>query len=162
MIEVVGNQAVPHMVFAVARRHSFGSFFTRAVDPGARWGHTAFFDQSNNTMVEALLFKGVVATPVEQWLKTYPSFTFFAVHVPNPQAGTEWQRAQLGKGYDYLGATSVPFRASWQDEDRWYCSEKEAMSVIKAGRPWIADPQRGIHPHDFWRFASAHPDHATE
>lgn len=155
MIEVAGNQTGPHMVFAVARRHSLGSLITRSVDPGARWGHTAFFDRERGVMIEALLFKGVVATPIGEWLKHYPSFKFFTVGVPDPEAGTKWQRDQLGKGYDYLGATSVPFRASWQDENRWYCSEKETMSVIVAGRNWIVDPQRGVHPHDFYRFAGA-------
>ena len=162
MIEVAGNQAKPHMVFAVARRRNLGSFITRWTDPGARWGHTAFFDQERGVMIEALLFKGVVETPVDEWLTHYPSFKFFAVNVPHPTLGTLWQRMQVGKGYDYLGATSVPLRGSWQDDDRWYCSEKETMSVIKAGRNWIVDPQRGVHPHDFWRFASAEPEHQTE
>lgn len=155
MIPVIGNQAVPNMVFAVARRHSIGSFITRTVDPGARWGHTAFFDRDRGLMIEALLFKGVVETPIDQWLKTYPSYHFFTVAVPDPDKGTVWQREQVGKGYDYLGATSVPFRASWQDDHRWYCSEKETMSVIVAGKNWIVDPHRGVHPHDFFRFAGA-------
>ena len=154
MIEVLGNQAAPHMVFAVARRHNLGSIVTRAVDPGARWGHTAFFDQERGVMIEALLFKGVVETDVDEWLDHYPSYKLFAVNVPRPELGTEWQRAQVGKGYDYLGATSVPWRTSWQDPDRWYCSEKDAYSLIVAGREWVRDPQRGIHPHDFWRFTA--------
>jgi hypothetical protein len=152
MIEVHGDQSRPHMVFAVARRHNLGSFVTRAVDPGARWGHTAFFDRERGVMIEALLFKGVVETPIEKWLATYPSYEFIAVNTPEPDAGALWQREQVGKGYDYLGATSVPWRTSWQDTDRWYCSEKDAYSLIVAGRQWVRDPKRGIHPHDFWRF----------
>lgn len=143
------------MVFAVARRHNLGSIVTRSVDPGARWGHTAFFDRERGVMNEALLFKGVVETDIEEWLDHYPSFQFFAVDVKDARAGTDWQREQLGKGYDYLGATSVPGRNSWQDPHRWYCSEKDGYSLIVAGRNWIRDPQRGIHPHDFFRFAGA-------
>lgn len=155
-MDILGDLSKPHMVFAVSRRHSLGSVITRSVDPGARWGHSAFWDQERNVMNEALMFKGVVETPFEEWFKKYSAWQFFAVNVPNPEDGVMFQRkhAALKTPYDYQGATSVPWRTSWQDESRLYCSEKDTLSVHRAGRILCRDPQRGIHPHDFWRFAT--------
>jgi len=153
-VPVSGCTARRHLVFAVARRHTPASFVTRSTRPGARWGHTAFFDAERGVLNEALMFKGVVETPLAEWLRTYSAYEFFSVGVPDPAAGVRFARSRLGLGYDYWGATSVPWRASWQDDERDYCSEKDTLIVHAAGRPLFKDPKRGIHPHDFFRVAT--------
>lgn len=150
---IQGDTTQPHLVVAFARRHTPASFVIRSTRPGARYSHTALLDPTRDVFIEALMFKGVVETPTTEWLqrKRYSALEFVAVSCPRPQDGLEWARSTVGAGYDYWGATSVPWRTSWQDEHRWYCIEHSVMALTKAGKPVFRDAHRGIHPHDGWR-----------
>ena len=159
-IRILGNTRPPHLVFAVCRRTNLPSFLTRVMTSGALWSHSALYDAERGVMNEALLFKGVVETPVYEWLARYPSCEFFAVPVLDPAAGLAWRRSILGQGYDYLGALHVPWRGDWQAEGRWYCSEADTVTCLQAGLQLFADHDRaikarGVSPHEFWRVARA-------
>jgi hypothetical protein len=159
-ILIQGNTRVPHLVFAVSRRTRLPSVVTRLATSGALWSHSAFYDVERGVMNEALLFKGMVQTPVHEWVQRYPSREFFAVPVPDPAAGIAWRRSILGQGYDYLGALGVPWRGDWQAEGRWYCSEADTVTCLHAGRQLFVDhdgvvKSRGVCPHDFWRVGRA-------
>lgn len=150
---VHGDQSVPHLVVAFARRKSLVSLGNRSTRPGARWSHTALWDWQRKVFSEALMFEGVVDTPQDEWFDRYSETMLLAVPCPCPLEGLMFSQAQTGKGYDYLGALGVPWRRPWQDPTRWYCSEKEAAALAAAGRPLFRDAERGIHPHDLWRVA---------
>lgn len=153
--KVRGDQSRPHLVVAFARRHGIAPFLTRAARPGGKWGHTALWDEERRAFNEALVFKGVVETPQEQWFSRYSAHDLIAVPCPQPRKGVEFARAAVGCGYDYRGAWSVLYRGDWQDGHRLYCSEKENLSLMAAELRLFADHQRGIHPHDLWRVCAA-------
>lgn len=148
---ILGDTSVPHIVIAFAVRHSPVSIINRSTRPGARWTHTATWDRERGVFNEAKLFRGVVETPEGEWFDHYARTELLAVEVIDPAAGLAYAQAQVGKRYDYMGAASVPFRASWQDDRRWYCCEKELAVLTAAGRQVLRDPERGFHPHDLWR-----------
>ncbi len=153
---VRGDQSRPHLVVAFARRRGVAPFLTRSARPGGKCGHTALWDEAEGEFNEALMFKGVVGTPQDEWFPRYSWVDLIAVPCPHPERGLAYARAHKERRtpYDYEGALSVPWRADWQNEDRMYCSEKETLELMHAGLTLFADPQRGIHPHDFYRVAT--------
>lgn len=136
----------PHITAAFSRKSNLGSFFTRLVTGASRWSHCAIVDLHRNVVIEALLFKGVVATPLDEWLNRHHSFEIVEIECPDPDAALRFAREQLGKRYDYLGALGAPFRAPWGRNGRWYCSELLESALASAGRRrWRLD-RRGVSP----------------
>lgn len=139
---------MPHITAAFSRRTNLPSFVTRFLTGGARWSHCAIVDGGH--MIEALMLKGVVSTPAGQWASKYPSYDLVQIECPNPDAALTFARDQIGKGYDYLGAIGVPWRAPWHDPRRWYCSELlEAALSVGGRRRWRLEA-RGVSPMESW------------
>lgn len=44
-------------------------------------------------------------------------------------------RSQLGKSYDYLAIVAFYFRARWDDDSSWFCSEYVAWSINTGWHP---------------------------
>jgi uncharacterized protein YycO len=140
----------PHVLAAYSRRTALPSFLTRALTAGANWSHCAAYDWERELFIEAQMFKGVIETPVDKWIKHYPSFEVIRVACPRPLEALQFWREQVGKGYDYLGAISVLGRANWQDDHRWYCSEHLEAGVAKGGNPRFFQDKHGVSPHESW------------
>jgi len=123
----------------------WGAFCQRVRVPpalamGALWHHCGVLDQERGMVIEALMFKGVVATPLAEWTERYPRVKFRPYAVPNAHLGIAFARLQEGKRYDYRGALGVPFRADWQDPHAWYCHELLEAALKAAGaRRWYDD-----------------------
>lgn len=148
---VLGDQRCPHLVVAFARRRV--PFMKNNPRPGAVWGHTALWDEEKGVFNEALMFKGVVETPQNEWFENWSTTQLIAVPCPKPDRGLSWARghAAVNTPYDYRGAWSVLPRGDWQDQNRLYCSEKETLALVEAELVLFADPMRGVHPHELWR-----------
>ena len=140
----------PHIVAGYSRRTNLPSFMTRALTGGARWSHCGFVDLLAGVVIEAQMFKGVMLTPLDEWQANYPSCEFIRIACPQPRDALLFAYAQVGKGYDYAGAFGVPFRASWQDDSRWYCSEHLEASVAAGGRQRFHLNKHGISPMESW------------
>lgn len=56
---------------------------------------------------------------------------------------------QFGKGYDWGAVFALPFRASWRDPNRWFCSELVA-AALAAGGLELRLPQYRITPRDLY------------
>lgn len=140
----------PHILAGYSRRTNLPSFLTRALTGGANWSHCAAYDWERDIFIEALMFKGVVETPAAEWMARYPSTEVIRIACPQPQKALAFWREQVGKGYDYPGAFSVPFRANWQDDGRWYCSEKLEAGVARGGNPRFHQSDHGVSPHESW------------
>jgi uncharacterized protein YycO len=107
---------------------------------GALWHHCGVLDQERQEVIEPLMFKGVVRTPLHEWIDRYPRVGFRAYEVPNAQVGLTFARAQVGKPYDYRGAFGVPLRANWDNPGAWYCHELLEAALKEAGaRRWYCD-----------------------
>lgn len=139
-----------HLLACFSRRTSLPSFLTRIFTGGARWSHCAIYDAERLEVIEALTFKGVVATPLEEWFQRYPSHQFVEIACENPALGLAFARAQIGKPYDYLAALGVPWRTRWDDPRRWYCSELLEAALDWAGRRRWRLEKRGVSPMESW------------
>lgn len=123
----------------------WGAFSQRVRVPpglamGALWHHCGVLDYERKVVIEALMFRGVVPTPLDEWIDRYPRVAFRKFEVPEAERGLAFARRQVGKGYDYKGAAGVPFRADWQDDERWYCHELLEAALKQAGaRRWYCD-----------------------
>lgn len=140
---------MPMYVEAVfSRRTNIPSFLTRFFTGGARWSHCGLI--VGGDVIEALMFKGVVATPINEWIKRYPSYERVAIECPNPAAAKWFALKQVGKGYDYKAVIGVPWRSPWNHEHRWYCSELVEAALAAGGRLRWRLEKRGVSPMESW------------
>ena len=135
---------------AFCRSPNIPSFLTRLFTGGARWSHCAVADEERGVFIEALMFKGVIETPFATWMLKYPSYEVVKIDCPAPITAMNFARAQVGKGYDYLGAVGVPWRTPWHFENRWYCSELVEAALQHGGRLRWRLTKRGVSPMESW------------
>jgi uncharacterized protein YycO len=85
---------------------------------------------------EANPFKGVRRVDEEQMRRGVTVVKTITYNVSDAQAGMEWLKAQLGKGYDLKGAIGVSLTPdrNWMEDDIWYCFELAAGALRAAGR----------------------------
>lgn len=133
-----------------SRRTSLPSFLTRFFTGGSRWSHCGIVDAERGVVIEALMFRGVVETPMQQWRRRYPSFELVYTACPDPAAALAFARAQVGQRYDYWAAFGVPWRTSWDDPRRWYCSELLEAALAAGGRLRWRLTKRGVSPMESW------------
>ena len=126
------------------------SWLARLLTLGARWGHCGIYDVERGVVIEALLIRGVVETPIETWYSRYPYYTQVGIDCPDADKALNFARLQVGKPYDYLGAFSVPWRTSWNDLLRWYCSELVEAALAAGGRLRWRLTKHGISPTESW------------
>lgn len=111
-----------------------------------KWHHVGVvFD---DYVVEAR-FIGVIRTPLEDFKKR-GKFCIVEHHLTDEDAAQEFALEQIGKGYDKAGLISFPFRARWQDESKWYCSELVAAIATAGGSPIVRSGLSGVSPRDLW------------
>lgn len=72
-------------------------------------------------VIEALAFRGVVATPLKEFEKRYRNTLIVEI----PHRGDYQKRAyeQVGKPYDWAAILGFIFRRSWANPDKWFCFE---------------------------------------
>jgi uncharacterized protein YycO len=87
-------------------------------------------------IVEANMMYGVRRVPLAEAMKGCTEVGRITYQVPNAEAGLEWVRQQVGKGYDWKGAFGLALSPNrdWQEDDRWDCFELGAATIHKAGR----------------------------
>lgn len=132
------------------RRTSLPSWLTRMFTGGARWSHCGILDHERGVVIEALMFKGVVETPLATWMLRYPSWEQVQIDCPAPGLALGFAREQVGKGYDYLAVVGVPWRTAWDRPDRWYCSELVEAALAAGGRLRWRLSKRGVSPMESW------------
>jgi hypothetical protein len=145
----------PHIVAAFSRRTRLPLTATKLMTSGDVWSHCGIvvpgeFNEQERFVVEALMFKGVVKTPIDEWMDRYPTFTFVDIECPRPLDGEKFALDQVGHGYDYMGMIGAPWRSSWDDPKRWYCSELLEAALKEAGRNRWREGKRGIRPMESW------------
>ncbi|WP_342617224.1 hypothetical protein [Rhodoferax sp. GW822-FHT02A01] len=136
---------MPHLTIAYCRRFDFASEVIRFFTGGALWSHCGVV--VGDVVVEALT-RGVVTTPINDW--KYPAFAFVQVECPDPEAAEQFALDQVGKKYDWLGCLGAPWRAHWQNPNRWYCSELAEAALVAGGRKRWRDEKMGVSPMESW------------
>lgn len=90
----------------------------------------------DNTVYETLPFKGVMSRDISQIDKTDKIVNIVEYEVPNKEAGLQFLKSQLGKGYDLKGAFGIALTPdrNWEEDDKWFCYELAAATLKAAGR----------------------------
>lgn len=133
-----------------SRRTSLPSWLTRMLTGGARWSHCGILDVERQVVIEALMWRGVVETPLAHWMLRYPRWERVDITCPNAINALAFARAQRGKGYDYLAVIGVPWRTAWDNPARWYCSELVEAALAAGGRLRWRLTKRGVSPMESW------------
>lgn len=139
---------MPALRAIYARGHSFTSWAIRNADTGrqARWSHCGVVTPEG-TVIEARFFKGVVETPMAEFLARYSKTESVDIECPNPADGVAFARESIGRGYDYLGALGNFFRANWHSMSRYHCAELVESAVFWAGRMRFRDHAWYVRPN---------------
>lgn len=142
---------MPVLTAVYARSHTLGGLLIRNADlTSRRWSHCGICTL-NDTVIESVAFKGVIETPWEDFAKRYSGVsqrTFKEVQCKDPELGLRWARHQVGKGYDYFALLGLSLRrSSWQQDDRWHCSEFVESAFAVAGARRFLDHPSVISPN---------------
>ena len=120
------------------RSHTLGGIVIRNWDNVAptHWSHCGAIVDTRGApfVVEAQAFKGVIVTPLFEFLAKYKAPLVVEYEVEDPKAGDDWVCMQVGRGYDYLSIFGRLFRKGWEDPDRWTCRELCEARLVAAGR----------------------------
>lgn len=106
--------------------------------------------QIGDYLYEATFSRGVSRTTIEEFNLRYPDRELVAVYGADEEAALAWLEEQVGKDYDYTALTALPFRGSWQDESKWFCSELVAAALKKAKAIRIRVEVGRVTPKDLW------------
>ena len=134
---------------AYCRSHSLAGLAIRHHEPFGRWSHCALYT-CDETVVEARFPTGVAETQIGDFMRRYPrpgQRAVVAYRVHDAQAGIDWARRQIGKGYDWRAVAGLALRSAWHQADRWTCSELVEMALARAGRPRWRDDASRITPN---------------
>ena len=123
-----------------ARSNQIGSWLIRMFTWG-RFSHVGIVDGDN--VIEAVGFKGVVVTPLEEFKQRY-SYTELA-YFPCECLDQAYYLAynEVGKKYDWLAIFGHIFRRRWDNPDRWVCSEliAYASQIVRHSRVSSYSPE---------------------
>lgn len=100
---------------------------------------------------EASMMHGCRAGTVDALMDGVAMCRDMQVWVPDLDAAVAFAEAQVGKGYDWLGAIGIPFTYSddWADDSKWWCSEL-VFAIVQAGGTRLFDPgvMKRVRPID--------------
>lgn len=108
------------MIVAFTRSNNIGSFLIRCVT-WSRFSHVAIVSDDEQFVVEALMFKGVVKTPMNDFIKRNDCVELATM--PGDAADAE---QYIGKKYDWSALIGLLLHRDWGKSERWFCSEKTA------------------------------------
>jgi len=119
--------------------------FCRSLKPGglfiqaatfSRWNHVAI--EINGVVFDSTFAHGVACWPAEDFAGRYHEVVTLVLELPDEKAALAFLNAQLGKQYDLSALAALPFRGTWQDPDKWFCSELFA-EMLRAGGIQLLD-----------------------
>lgn len=142
---------MPHITGAWCTRNQTLARAHKAVFRLDNYTHVGIVDWDRKLVIEAIVFKKVLETPLDEWFERYPLHRLEDKYCPYPETGLHFARLQVGKKYDHLNAVGIalPFRANWNDDSRWSCGELFEATVGHAGRwRFEQDTPFCIHPMD--------------
>lgn len=114
------------------------------------WSHVGIVTKCGRYVIEAVAFKGVIKTPIEEFKKRYTKTVI--AYAPIDKDIDEFYlelEDYLGAGYDYLAIFGRIFRRRWNSPNRWICSELFAIAA-NIGRP---ERISSFDPEDIWKLS---------
>jgi len=120
-------------------------FFTRS-----KFSHCAIVDCFSNTIIDSDFSKGGV-TEYEFKNVILRSTLYEEFDLPcAPNTIIELVRTQIGKPYDILAVILLPFRRSWEDDTKWFCSELIAWAFKEVGCNLLHKKHYRVTPEDLY------------
>ena len=124
---------------------SIGSYILRFA-MASKYSHSVVYDPELEIITHTtLLGGGVKELSKTEFDKHYPVQSTpkdMNIPVEKQQEARDWLFAQVGKKYDWTALCSIALQCftsrSWQDEDRWFCSELTEALRTKLGIPRFA------------------------
>ena len=98
---------------------------------GGEWSHVGIIDGDH--VVEAVWHAGVRYRRLDSLMWDCPDHTIIDVPVPNEREGLLFAHTQIMKPYDFLGVIGLPWNRTFQEDDKWWCSELWTTTLIHAG-----------------------------
>lgn len=124
----------PGLIGLFGRGRSIGSPIIRAADRWGQWSHCSLLVPDRGYVIEAVAFKGVIRTPLDEFAERMAKFERKEIACPYPDDGIEWAEQQVGKGYDYGALLGNLLREDIEDRQRLDCAELLEGAVVRAGR----------------------------
>lgn len=138
----------PHIIVGYCRRTRLPLRPMALLTKGDTWSHCGVYHPEYG-VIEALTKPGVVPTPLDEWVATYPVFVFLRIAVPDPAAALAFAVDQIGTPYDFGGAFGAflePWRTDWHNPNAWYCSELVEAVIEAGGRRRFREEKGSIRP----------------
>lgn len=129
------------------RQNTVGSAFLRSA-MWSEWSHVALVDRGGS-IIEARAFSGVRTTYLSAAIASSSKHALRQIDCDAQQA---WAFAcgQLFKPYDWTAVFGIGLHRDWQQDDKWFCSELVAASLM-AGGTMILNKQVGrVTPQDLF------------
>lgn len=133
------------------RRSNIGSLLLRT-GMWSSWSHCAVVTPQQ-TVIEAAAFHGVIERPLADFLAHVSKSSVKDIALPDDAAAIAWARSQIGKPYDWAGATGLAFQREWQRADFWFCSEFLEGVATAGGRQRFVNQASRVTPQHSWMVA---------
>lgn len=118
----------------------------------SKFSHTALI--IDDMAYEARLIGGVQVKPEKDFAKENEGhLEYYTIKLTPEQKkrALDFSKKQVGKKYDFWGVFAFPFRkSSWQKDDKWFCSEYTAATLVHSGVINIKQKFNRINPRDLW------------
>lgn len=124
------------MLIIFSRDHSLVGLGIRALT-ASKWSHVDMMF-ADGTMIGATSKAGVERTTLETRQKEVSAMQVCRIVLPDEEKAQRFAEAQVGKRYDWGGCFGTVLRNSWQDEDKWFCSELVAQVCEEGGNRIIS------------------------
>jgi hypothetical protein len=104
---------------------------------GGPYNHCGVYDNAVDNrggfIIEATPFEGVRRRLLGPVLGSVAGFAIVDLPLPEEEQAMAWLRAQVGKGYDWMGLAGILFGTDWMRDNRWVCSPLTIMTFMQAG-----------------------------
>jgi len=119
--------------------------FTRS-----KFSHCGIVDCTTNTIIDSDLSRnGVTEYPFKNIILESTLYEEFDLPFA-PNTIIELVRTQIGKPYDIFAVILLPFRKSWEDDSKWFCSELIAWAFKEVGCNILQEKHYRVTPGDLY------------
>lgn len=115
----------------------------------SEWSHCGVIMEDGKTVIEASAKYGVVETPIEKFTQ-HGRYAIIDCPVKDPVAAYAAARAELGKGYDWIGLLGLAVTYDMQISDNWFCSKLVQHVKVAGGLRDLRYDKWRVTPRDLW------------
>ena len=121
----------------------------------SEYSHCGFISK-NNMVIEAK-FSGVQSNKLSKVISGSSKSIIYELDLEDEQKAENFLLLQIGKDYDISALFGIFLHRDWQKDDKWFCSELLAKSIIESGSPFIPSKYLNrITPQDLLFICQAH------